>query len=167
MPTLIVQNGKHKGREFVLPSHPVTIGRDAACDIRLSSARVSRRHCTLEMVKGSLTLTDCGSRNGTRVNSEAVVGTCTLVTGDILQVGPWKFRVAGSHTGVAVKRGLEETSEDEIADWLGAGDSAVPIENETTIVPAARTAERRTFDSVAEEAADIIRRHNESQEKDS
>lgn len=162
MATLIVQNGKHQGREFVLPPTTVTIGREDDCDIRLSSGRVSRKHCTLQPTSRGLLLTDLGSRNGTTVNGEAVVGSRVLRANDILKVGPWEFRIAGTHSGVAVT--ADRTSEDDIVAWLGTDEESTSdqsVGSDTTMIPRADT--KRKFQSVAEEAVDIIRRHHEGE----
>jgi len=43
-----------------------TIGRDAACDIRIADDSVSRVHAEMTLTEdGALILRDCGSRNGT------------------------------------------------------------------------------------------------------
>lgn len=153
----------------MLPEATITVGRDEGCDIRLSSGRVSRQHCTLQITERGLLLTDLGSRNGTFVNEQSVVGSRLLRTGDLLRVGPWEFRIAGSHTGVAVRPGDQETSEDEIANWLGT-ETESPSDpamsgGDTTLIP--RMPSKPKFQSVAEEAADIIRRHMEAQGENS
>ncbi len=65
------------------------IGRDAANEIVLGAARVSRRHCAVRGDGEAWTVFDLGSANGTRVNGEAVVGAAgrTLSDGDLLEVG--------------------------------------------------------------------------------
>ena len=53
--------------KWALPrSGELTIGRDAACEVRLDDSGVSRRHAKLIVGEG-LQLLDLGSRNGTRV----------------------------------------------------------------------------------------------------
>ena len=39
------------------------VGRDASCDYVVDHPFVSSRHCTIRMVGGCLTVTDCGSTN--------------------------------------------------------------------------------------------------------
>ena len=160
MTTLIVCNGKHSGREFVLPDREVVVGRDESCDIRLSSGRVSRRHCTLKPAPHGLTLCDLGSSNGTVVNGQAVVGTQVLEPGDRIRVGPWEFEVAGPKP---IPPGTK--LESDIADWLGDADESTTDGSDTTMIPVSRpTPPPREFKSVAEEAADIIRRHQQGLE---
>src|SRR5690606_27060487 len=52
----------------VPPATPLTIGRDAACDVRVDDRRVSRRHARLEVQQGAVVLTDLNSTNGVYVN---------------------------------------------------------------------------------------------------
>ena len=64
------------------------IGRDEDCAIRLSGNDVSRRHAALRRTDdgASLSVSDLGSRNGTRVNGKAVQ-RATLRPNDVLRVG--------------------------------------------------------------------------------
>lgn len=52
-------------------SLPITIGRDASCDIHISSGHVSRQHCELYVRDGRLFLRDTSS-NGTTVDDRLV-----------------------------------------------------------------------------------------------
>lgn len=70
----------------------VVIGRDADCEIVLSSPRVSRRHCAVRMVgerDALVVIEDLGSSNGTAVNGRALAASTTLSLhdGDVLEVG--------------------------------------------------------------------------------
>lgn len=168
MATLIVCNGKRQGREFVLPAARITVGREQACDIRLSSSRVSRQHCTLQPDGDGLIVRDLSSRNGTFVNDRPIKGEAALVPGDRLRIGPWEFEVAiGGPSGVAIAPGDDETIESEIADWLTEGDEGPKSfpGSDTTMVPPVPIKPKPKFDSVAAEAADIIRRHHESRDE--
>ena len=49
----------------------VVIGRDEDCAVRLDHARISRRHARLQLGRRPA-IEDLGSRNGTRVNGEAI-----------------------------------------------------------------------------------------------
>ncbi|MBS2017703.1 MAG: sigma 54-interacting transcriptional regulator [Deltaproteobacteria bacterium] len=64
--TLVVRGA---AREFTLPPNGrVVLGRDETCDIPVSDASVSRRHAALEVAGPTLTITDLGSANGTRID---------------------------------------------------------------------------------------------------
>ena len=64
--------GRGKLEAVTLEKAIYTIGSDAeSADIKLSDSTVSRVHAVLERVGTAWLLRDVGSRNGTRVNSEA------------------------------------------------------------------------------------------------
>ncbi|MGA2451037.1 MAG: sigma 54-interacting transcriptional regulator [Polyangiaceae bacterium] len=59
--------------KWTLPrSGELTIGRDAACEVRLDDCGVSRRHAKL-IVGERLQLLDLGSRNGTRIGDRLAI----------------------------------------------------------------------------------------------
>jgi pSer/pThr/pTyr-binding forkhead associated (FHA) protein len=93
------------GREVaVLTERPVTIGRGLDTALRLSDdAEVSRLHAVIEKVTSGWSVRDLGSRNGTYVNAERILGERVLRPDDEIQVGGVRmfFRaedVAGSLT---------------------------------------------------------------------
>jgi pSer/pThr/pTyr-binding forkhead associated (FHA) protein len=165
MHSLIVHTGKHKGKKIVLPDKPVEIGREETSFIRMTSTEVSRKHCSLTPTDKGLLVQDLGSQNGTIVNNVRIEAETLMQPGDLLQVGPILFELAGARParGGAI--------EDDIFGWLSEGDTATELQNasDTTVVkanqipPAAPAPEARPkFKSIAEEARDIIRRHRES-----
>jgi predicted component of type VI protein secretion system len=166
MPSLIVQTGKHKGKKIELPDREVVIGRDESCFIRMTSNEVSRQHCSVSIMGDGLLVRDLQSQNGTLVNDVRIDDEKILHDGDLLQVGPVQFEVAGTKVAVDVA-----PLEDDIFGWLSADeDTSTEIRNtsDTTIIKPTGTlpkslAPRKKFESVAEEARDIIRRHQELQ----
>lgn len=203
MTALIVQSGKHRGKQFVLPQTDVIVGRDDDCQIRLATKEISRHHCIFKQTANGVTVTDLGSQNGTLVNNSQIVEETLLNAGDLLQVGPIVFRVAGKKKSLdeAPASQASSATDDDIASWL-TDDSTDDgtLSSETTIIqkrseilepdasppaddlpqvaepvatPEAQPSEdapppsKRRFHSVAEEGADIIRRHLEMiREKD-
>lgn len=167
MHSLIVQTGKHKGKKIVLPDKEVVIGREETCFIRMTSADVSRQHCSLTPTEKGLLVRDLGSQNGTIVNNVRVEIETLLQPGDILRVGPIQFELAGARPNKA-----GAPIEDDIFGWLSESDTATEIPNasDTTIVkasqipPAPKPDPKPQFRSVAEEGRDIIRRHLEALE---
>ncbi len=164
MHSLIVQTGKHKGKKIVLPEKQVVIGRDETSFIRMTSTEVSRQHCSLTPTDKGLLVRDMGSQNGTIVNNVHIEAETLMQPGDLLQVGPIVFELAGA-------RPAKGPIEDDIFGWLSEGDTATELQNtsDTTIVkvtqipPAPPAPEAKPkFKSIAEEARDIIRRHKES-----
>ena len=75
-----------------------TIGRDAAADVVLDSATVSRYHARLRVSGAGVELEDLGSKNGTFVGEQRVQGVVTLNDGDGLRFGnvPVTIRIGGS-----------------------------------------------------------------------
>jgi pSer/pThr/pTyr-binding forkhead associated (FHA) protein len=70
----------------------LTIGRSSESDVVLDSdPTVSRLQAILEPVSGAWTIRDVGSRNGTTVNSDPIVGERALRPGDEIRVGSVKL----------------------------------------------------------------------------
>lgn len=95
---------KRSGREVqLLGERPVTIGRGQDTVVRLDDAEVSRLHAVIEKVSSGWSVRDLGSRNGTHLNGERIIGERILRPDDEVQVGGVRlfFRaedVAGSLT---------------------------------------------------------------------
>tara|TARA_R110002111_G_scaffold256979_3_gene324710 strand:- start:36860 stop:37447 length:588 start_codon:yes stop_codon:yes gene_type:complete len=183
MPKFIIKTGKYQGKTLKLPERNITIGRELECDIRVADSDVSRKHCELLICDGELSVVDLDSRNGTCVNDIPIKAETPLHPGDQLRVGPMVFELAGTRKTVkkTIKKPSNLTpqtdaplSDDDISSWLseemndsttGAGD--------TTIIPAAMAPaaepaphnspkslkDRKEFHSIAEEAAEIIKKH--------
>jgi len=170
---LIVQSGKHQGKRLRLPDEgEVLIGRDETCQIRLASSEVSRHHCVLKPTPEGIVARDLDSRNGTFLNETLMEDETLLKPGDILRIGPIMLQVPGPPATNL------RASDNEIAEWLsqegisGSSDSGESAPGDTTIIPRPaaldtpvpppaphRESSPRQFRSVADEAADIIRRH--------
>ena len=81
------------GADDILLSGLLTIaGRHPACDARLDSSRVSRRHCCLAYADPEVAVRDLGSVNGTWVNGRRVEGG-VLRSGDVLGIAHLRFRL--------------------------------------------------------------------------
>jgi pSer/pThr/pTyr-binding forkhead associated (FHA) protein len=173
---LIVQSGKHQGKRLRLPDEgELLIGRDESCQIRLASSEVSRHHCVLKPTPDGILARDLDSRNGTYLNETLMEDETLLKPGDILRIGPIMLQVPG-----APELNMR-ASDNDIAEWLsqegipGSSDSNESAPGDTTIIPkpaglesttptptptpAPHESTPRQFRSVADEAADIIRRH--------
>jgi predicted component of type VI protein secretion system len=171
---LIVQSGKHQGKRLRIPDEgEVLIGRDESCQIRLASSDVSRHHCVLRPTADGLVARDLESRNGTYLNETLMEDETLLKPGDILRVGPIMLQVPGGPE-LNVR-----ASDADIAEWLskegiGSSEGGGSSPGDTTIIPrpaaldtpppatGPRESANRQFRSVADEAADIIRRHWET-----
>lgn len=85
--TLTMSRGPGAGRRFDIGVAPVTIGRDAQCDIQVADTWVSRRHARIAWSGTEYIVEDLESTNGTYVNGERVGAPCALKSGDFLQLG--------------------------------------------------------------------------------
>jgi len=202
---LIVQSGKLQGRRLSLPvDKAIVIGRDDGCQLVLTSSLISRRHTELCHRLDGIEVRDLGSQNGTYVNEVAISEPTLLKVGDVLRIGACLFEVQKQQTMAGIPQqavapskstvakpqipsrpgaghSASNISDNEIADWLSDGDSAIDLPgtgSDTTIIrgrdvpsspaipattPAPATPRPavtpKKFRSVKEEAADIIRRH--------
>ena len=76
----------------VLEELPVVIGRNPDADVRLDDFWVSRVHCEISEISGTLLVRDLDSRNGTLVNGQ-YVKEAHLLPDDRLTVGLTSFEV--------------------------------------------------------------------------
>ncbi|WP_339733755.1 FHA domain-containing protein [uncultured Gimesia sp.] len=177
MPKFIIKTGKYQGKKLKLPERDITVGRDLECDIRVSDSDVSRTHCQILIRDGKLLVDDLESRNGTFINDIAIQTKTPLHPGDQLRIGPMVFELAGAKTTIKKPTNLKPDqaaplSDDDISSWLSeevpetetttAGDTTmIPTSNipPAESAPAPKPLEKREFHSVAEEAADIIKKH--------
>lgn len=87
MASLYVIRGKDNGQHFAIRGLNATIGRESSNQIQLHDTEVSRQHAKVVRSGASeYQLIDCGSSNGTFVNSRRIKSQ-TLKSGDRVQVG--------------------------------------------------------------------------------
>jgi hypothetical protein len=102
--SLEVREPSGRIRRVAVGDGPVVLGRDAACDIVLADARVSRRHARIAPRGGFLILADLGSTNGTFLRGERI-DEVALGDGDVIAMGGTTIVVerpdAGSSGGAA------------------------------------------------------------------
>jgi predicted component of type VI protein secretion system len=101
---LKVIEGKNAGQEIPVHGKKFFIGRAEDCNLRPGSELISRHHCVLLIEDGYLAVRDFGSKNGTFINQERVVGERELKPGDHLTVGPLQFEIHVAHNLGAKKR---------------------------------------------------------------
>jgi hypothetical protein len=181
MHALIVETGKHKGKRLRIAEGESIVGRDETAQVRIASEEVSRSHCVLISHGDRLVVRDLNSSNGTFVNGKPITEETVLNPGDLLVVGPMGFRLPAPEppppavpkpipAKKLVKDKSTSLSDDDIQSWLGLHGGAADGDASTKVIAAAlpsageeapSTQPRRIFKSVADEAADIIRRHQE------
>ena len=179
--SLSVEAGKHQGRRVNLTGGRVVIGRAEDAQIRVGSTDVSRYHCELIPSEHGVLVNDLESVNGTLINGEKITTEFLLAPGNTLTVGPLSFRLLPKADDSKTRDVPGGMSDDEISDLL-SGEIAT-LQSDTTIVgaspeespenadeppeppvdtgPQPPPPSKMEFESVAEEAADIIRRHYE------
>lgn len=91
---LTIVSGPNSGASYSLVQGETSIGRQAGNTIVLTSTRISKRHCTLQIEGSQATLTDCGSSNGTFVNG-ILTKTKKIRPGDKISVGEFVFELSG------------------------------------------------------------------------
>ena len=79
------------GREYQIAGANFLIGRDASCDVVVTSKSISRRHADIMTTPKGYVLVD-SSTNGTLVNGNKVQAQQLLAGGDIIQCGEHEFR---------------------------------------------------------------------------
>lgn len=60
------------GQKTVIPDELI-IGRSSSCSLYINDSSISRRHAVIKRTAGGYTVTDCNSRNQTRVNGVVLV----------------------------------------------------------------------------------------------
>jgi hypothetical protein len=85
---IVVRRGPMLNHIFPVNKQLVTLGRDAANDIRIDDPEVSRYHLRLRWNGVSYNVEDLGSTNGTRINGgERISGEVALQAGNVLMLG--------------------------------------------------------------------------------
>ena len=130
--------GKNAGQLLPVAGPKFFIGRAEDCQLRPKSDLVSRHHCVLMVDDAFAAVRDFGSRNGTHVNGERVVGERELKAGDRLVIGALEFEVVLTETPAVTKRprvhSVKEAAARTVAgplqpagdasQWLQDGDSS-------------------------------------------
>jgi len=83
------------GRRVAIGDEPVTIDRQAECDVVLDDSNVSRRHAEVRRQGEEYLLVDLGSTNGSKVNG-ARVKQQALADGDEITLGKSLIRFEAS-----------------------------------------------------------------------
>jgi len=79
-------------RKIIAGKLPMTLGRDPEVGIHVADRWVSRRHCQIDKIDGTLVVEDLGSRHGTFVNGQQIT-EAHLFPDDKLTIGMSTFQV--------------------------------------------------------------------------
>jgi pSer/pThr/pTyr-binding forkhead associated (FHA) protein len=160
---LKVLAGKVRGQELMVPGPKFFIGRAEDCQLRPRSDLISRHHCALLIEENFVAVRDFGSKNGTHVNGERVLGERELKSGDKLTIGPLEFEICLLTTTSSKKRPkvesikeaatrTAESSEErvDVSQWLtdrdqrdGVAETRVVNVNETSEIDVGESHGRR------------------------
>jgi len=77
----------HAGKRTILQPGEILIGRDPGAEVLVDHPSVSRRHARILLDRGSATLEDLGSKNGTSVDDRTVETPVSLSDGARIVVG--------------------------------------------------------------------------------
>lgn len=91
-------------QHYTLRPDRTTIGRSSHCDVRINDPTVSRLHAELVWAAGDLILKHLSPVNPTLVNGVPVGETCTLRTGDVIEIAD----------GIALQLELFARADDEL-----------------------------------------------------
>jgi ABC-type multidrug transport system ATPase subunit/pSer/pThr/pTyr-binding forkhead associated (FHA) protein len=86
---LTITVGPNRGTTYPLtPAQPVTIGRDASCDLTIEDVMISRQHARIRFQGQHYFVEDLGSSNGTFINGNRLgPNPVPLSNGDQIQLG--------------------------------------------------------------------------------
>jgi DNA-binding winged helix-turn-helix (wHTH) protein len=93
-------------REVSLAVGENVLGREPAAAVFVDDATVSRHHARILVEAGRARLEDLGSKNGTWLRGDRIVGPRVLEDGDVLRIGsvPMTFRCFGSNLATETRR---------------------------------------------------------------
>ena len=131
---LVVANGKNIGQEIPVTGPKFLIGRADDCQLRPRSDVISRYHCVILVEESFISVRDFGSKNGTFVNDEQIMGEQELHDGDRLRVGQLEFDVdlSGGKRGARAEEFQKASpsadnaalGQFDLSDWMGQEDSS-------------------------------------------
>lgn len=120
---LTVVSGPNRGSTYPVKAGQVTIGRQSGNTITLSSSKISKQHCVLNIQEDVIQLQDSGSSNGTFVNG-VLVKLKLLKPGDRIGVGEYVLElsktVQTSHAVAPALQGFGNTMQfpgGKLGEW--------------------------------------------------
>jgi hypothetical protein len=86
MVMLRVLEGQEPGKGYPIHQTPVSLGRDALCDVSITDSRLSRQHAMIYYFAPDFYLKDLGSTNGSFVNDKRIKQSA-IKNGDKIKLG--------------------------------------------------------------------------------
>lgn len=93
MAILVVVRGSSVGHRYFIEASGLLIGRQFDAEVYLDSLAVSRYHARLLNQSETIYIEDLQSSNGTFVNGHRINGKVRLLDGDLIEIGPYDFRI--------------------------------------------------------------------------
>lgn len=84
---VVLDAGKPAARAFALPRTGLELGRGSPEGVFDADERVSRRHLSVHYTRGTWTVSDLGSRNGTYIDGEKIHGFVDYTRPVLIRVG--------------------------------------------------------------------------------
>jgi serine/threonine protein kinase len=84
---LILKEDNTEKARVTLGTGEFVVGRDAACEVRIPSDAVSRRHARLTIGDDAVFIQDLGSANGTFIDGQRAEGRVPLMAGQRVEMG--------------------------------------------------------------------------------
>lgn len=151
------------GKSVPIKGAKFFIGRAEDCQLKIPSDLISRHHCVIVVEGEYLAVRDFGSKNGTFVNGEKVLGEHELKPGDRLMIGQVEFEIErpGEIGGEkkpkvnsvteAAARTVEAASDDDfdLDDWI-------EVDAATKTTPEAETQILKSTEASVPDAGDTV-----------
>ena len=126
---LIILNGDRRGEQVTVTANPMTIGRAATCDIRITDPEMALAHAEICHQPAGLFLRDLGSMNKILVNHREV-HEARPKHGDVLEMGHTRFLVQ-AYVQAEVQESAEDLDDEDRAErrrlWLAGGGVALVV----------------------------------------
>ena len=88
---VVILNGEQKGKDFRLFPGRNVVGTSADCDLVLTDAYLSSKHCAIRYEDEQYSLVDLDSTNGTYVNGKKT-SKVELIDNDIIRLGKTELK---------------------------------------------------------------------------
>jgi chromosome segregation ATPase len=139
---LVVLNGRQSGARRALAVPVTLVGRATGCDVRLNVEEVEPFHCLIATGADGVTLRDLNSARGTFVNGQRI-RAAVLRDGDLLDIGPFRFRIAQPPTPPVEEKRSADYEALRIQAAAVAAQQAALDEDEARLLQGQRALEER------------------------
>jgi len=88
---VVIMNGEQKGKDFRLFPGRNVVGTSADCDVVLTDAYLSSKHCAIRYEDEQYSMVDLDSTNGTYVNGKKT-SKVELIDNDVIRLGKTELK---------------------------------------------------------------------------